>query len=146
MLPIESIFVSFFVASIWGITPIINKYSLGYINFKTVLLLLGISYFTSLLVYSSYHYKEIHKTIISIPPKILCLNIFSGFILLFLANVLFYSLLETNESYIIIGLVSTAPVITLLFSYLFLKERISYCGGIGVFFIVAGCLLLCNAK
>jgi drug/metabolite transporter (DMT)-like permease len=60
----------------------------------------------------------------------------------FLANLLYYKVLQKHDSHIIVALMNTCPFFTLILAYLFLKEKIKIYGILGVFFILIGVFCL----
>jgi drug/metabolite transporter (DMT)-like permease len=60
----------------------------------------------------------------------------------FIAQIIYYYILKDHESSIISALIYSSPVFTLIFAYLFSKERLDIYGISGIFAIVMGVVLI----
>ena len=60
----------------------------------------------------------------------------------FLANILYFSVLAKNKSFVVSALIYTSPIFTLILAWWVLKEDINIYGLIGVLFIVTGIILI----
>ena len=56
----------------------------------------------------------------------------------FLANIAYYYVLQNNSSYVVSALIYSAPLFSLVLSYLFLREGISLLGVVGVILMTLG--------
>jgi len=93
------------VTSIFGITPIINKYILRYISVETFIFLSGMFYATFALLYLAYHdnVKELRKT----PINIFGLVGLSTFFIFIIANYLYLSVIKTNKAYLVTAIIAS---------------------------------------
>ena len=116
---IKYILVAIFISFLWGVSPLILKQLVTKFDKMTVLIIDGILYFIFTLLLGFYYYDTIMKDI----PKI---TLYDG-ILLFLiailpgvvANVLYMTVIENHDSYIITALVCISPLFTLVLAHLF---------------------------
>jgi drug/metabolite transporter (DMT)-like permease len=66
----------------------------------------------------------------------------SGIIAGFLANYLYFHVVQKHASYVVSALIFSSPFFTFVISYLFLKEDMTWMSVLGVFFIIVGIVLL----
>jgi drug/metabolite transporter (DMT)-like permease len=66
----------------------------------------------------------------------------SGIIAGFLANYLYFHVVQKHSSYVVSALIFSSPFFTFLLSYFFLKEDMTWLSGLGAFFIITGIVLL----
>ena len=139
---IKYILVAIFISFLWGVSPLILKQLVTKFDKMTVLIIDGILYFIFTLLLGFYYYDTIMKDI----PKI---TLYDG-ILLFLiailpgvvANVLYMTVIENHDSYIITALVCISPLFTLVLAHLFTKENVTVWGAMGTILIVLGILMI----
>ena len=128
------------VASIFGITPILNKYVLRYISVETFIFLSGMFYATFALLYLAYrdNVKELYK----IPINIFSLVGLSTVLIFIIANYLYLSAIKTNKAYLVTAIIASYPIITAIIGYLILGEKVETQHIIGIFLIIGGILML----
>ena len=137
------IFVSLFVAFLWGATPTIHKHVLNKLQPSTVMAVGGLFYFSCLVLFSFYYWKDISSDLRKNASMmsifwIASVSIIAGFI----ANLIYLFVLRKNNSYVISALIYSAPIFTLILSYFLLKEKVSFLGLVGVLLIVGGIVCL----
>jgi drug/metabolite transporter (DMT)-like permease len=74
----------------------------------------------------------------SIKAKELAILILLPIVALFFANYLYYNLLKSHESSLVVALVCSSPIFTLLLAYLFMNERLTKYGIAGVIMVSGG--------
>ena len=116
----------------WGVSPLIYKKYSDKMNYKTIMIIIGIiSFLGSIVLYIID--PEVVKSDISKTPSthilLLCLLVFLTF---FVGNAVYMYALKDNESYKLASIVSIAPVITLLISVFFFKQQVDWKGIVGV--------------
>ncbi|MGA3060057.1 MAG: DMT family transporter [Candidatus Bathyarchaeia archaeon] len=89
-----------------------------------------------------FSWTGVTKTRISIPPKMIFLFIASAGILDFLAYTTFNLSLSTQLVSIVSPIAATAPAVTVVLAYVFLKERIVSNQKLGIIAILAGLVLI----
>lgn len=146
---IKYIFVAIFISFLWGVSPIILKQLVNKFDKMTVLFIDGVIYFIFTLLLGFYYYDTIMKDI----PKI---TLYDGLLLFLIAilpgivaNVLYMTVIENHDSYIITALVCISPFFTLALAYFFTKENVTIWGAMGTVLIVSGILMISyndNAK
>lgn len=137
-----SIFVALGVAFLWGIAPVIHKSMLGKHSHVTIMLITATVNILCVISYAFFNNKELLPDMKTIPMKDVAIVAGTTITTVFLANVLYYNVLKKHDSYIISALIYSSPIFTLLLAYLFLKEKITYYGLLGVLCIVIGVLFI----
>ena len=142
------ILLALFIAFLWGIQPVIHKYLLKRVNSITIMLISSIVYLIALLIKISFSqtYNLFLGDIGKLTARDFLIICVTSLFTVFLANMIYYYILKDNETSIIVSLIYSAPVFTLLLSYLFLKEKIDLLGIIGILLIIlgVGCVSLNN--
>jgi len=136
------LFFALLISFFWGIQPIIHKLLLRKINPKTMLILNSTVYFFCIIWFTIYNYQEFKTDLKNMDLKSFLIIVFTAVITAFLANMIYFYILKNNDSYIVSALIYSSPVFTLIFAYLFLKEKITKYGLIGVIFIIIGILFI----
>ena len=146
----DIVMMSLTISMLYGITPILYKYFDIMHPHKTsnytFLLISSSVFFACTMVCFLIHHKtitnDLHKLFNNI--KALLILVISSIISVFVANLLYYYVLqrEDTKSYIVSALVFTCPLFTLILSYLFLKEEITKYAITGICFIVVGVLTI----
>jgi drug/metabolite transporter (DMT)-like permease len=139
---IKYILVAIFISFLWGVSPLILKQLVTKFDKMTILAIDGILYFIFTLLLGFYYYDTIMKDI----PKI---TLYDAILLALIAilpgvvaNVLYMTVIENHDSYIITALVCISPFFTLALAYLFTKENVTVWGALGTALIVSGILMI----
>ena len=136
------IWIGLFISFLWGIQTVIHKHLLNHISGISIMLYSTIIYTIMLCIAAYYNKSIIIKDLKKIDLRISSILFFVALFTLFLTNMLYYYILNHHESSIVSALISTAPVFTVIFAYLFLKERLSICGFTGILFFIVGVILI----
>lgn len=134
----EHLFIILFLILMWGVSPVIYKNFLGKLDYKTIMVVLGlVSFIAAVALFSMHSETVIHDlSKISIQKLfLLCLMILVSF---FLGNVLFMYVLKSNPSFAVSAIYASIPVVTLLVSATFMSEPIGWPGILGVVLTSAG--------
>jgi drug/metabolite transporter (DMT)-like permease len=99
-------------------------------------------------LFSLYHWKEVSADLKKVSRTDYAWLAFTSIVTGFIANFLYYLILEKHESYIIAALIYSSPVFTLLLLYLFWGGAITKLGALGVFCTTMGiiCISLSEPK
>ena len=136
------ILIALFISFLWGIQPIVHKHLLNKYTAVTIMLISTIVNFSLIIMLSITKKKEILLDTNKITAKDLFIMIgISGFTI-FLTNVMYYYILKDNETSIISALIYSSPIFTLIFSYLYLNERLDIYGISGILAIIIGVILV----
>ncbi len=142
-----SYIIALVVSLIGGSFVIVQKYLLNHgINWKVMLSINAFFFFFFGLIFACYHRNDIIPKIKQLNWKVFVILGTSVLLASFLASILNYELLQKNDAYIVSGLTLAAPIFTLLFAKLFLKEDVSCKGALGVLVMLAGSWLIIQAK
>jgi len=138
------IFLALLISFLWGVQPVIHKHLLKKYNHITIMLVSSIVYFALLIVTSIIKNKEVMADLQKMTARDLSILTALSFFTVFMANIIYYYILKDHESSLISALIYSSPVFTLIFAYLFLKERLDIYGLSGIFAIIAGVILISN--
>lgn len=137
----KGIIFAILTAVLWGTVPVMEKIALsanmGIYNF-VILRSLTVGIFALFLSFFTDFLKELHQ----LPLKNLFLITGSGIIAGFIAMFIYYNALKRVEASIAVPVASTYPLFSLIFSVIFLGEKLTLQNTIGAFFIVAGVIVL----
>lgn len=133
--------ISIFIAFIWGSLPFLTKHILQNIHYKSLILFESILAFTLTIMYSYYNQTEIMQDLKEMKLKT-ALAVFILVATVFCVNIMYYNLIRDHETYMISAITSVYPVIALIISYLFLKEKITFLKGLGVFLVTTGIICI----
>lgn len=131
-----------FGAFLWGISPVVHKFLLGNYNPITIMIVISIIYLLSLLLCLPFFYKTVQKDLVKITISDSLLFLFSGVVILFLGNAIYYYVLKDNDSHIVLAIESCAPLFTLILAFILLHEKINVFGILGTIFIVIGVIFI----
>ena len=130
---------------IYGITPIMEKHLLQFIEIETFILLNGLIIFLFCSVYWVFFVREkIWKDIkvISNNYFLIFLLFFTAFFIYIVAIFLYMKVLKHNKTYVGTALIASYPIITVILGYLVFSEEISFIHMIAIFMITFGVILL----
>lgn len=134
----EHLFIVLFLILMGGVSPLIYKKFLGNLDFKTIMVMLGLIGFLCSLALFAMNSDIVMKDIAKLDYGklvLLCLLIVVTF---FIGNILYMYVLRDNPSYVVTAMVSAVPVVTLLISASFMSEPIGWPGILGVVLTSAG--------
>jgi len=133
------------VTLIFGITPILEKHILSFIEYET-LILINAGFITLFgIIYYLFFYHHSLTTEISIlkkNPYIFLLLALIAFFIYFIANIFYLSSIKDNKAHLVTAFIATYPIITLLTAYVLMDENISLYNCLGVILIAGGVVLL----
>ena len=138
----HNVFVALFIAFLWGIQPVVHKHLLGKYKYITIMLISVIVYFFLVVSLALTMSKDIKNDIRRMPIRDLLILAILSLFTIFIANMLYYYVLKNHSSSIVASLIYAAPAFTLIFAYIFLKERLTTYGVLGVIVMVIGIILI----
>jgi drug/metabolite transporter (DMT)-like permease len=136
------IWIALFISFLWGIGNVIHKHLLEDISGLSLMLYSSIIYAVCIIATAVYNKSIIIKDYKKIDLRIASILFFTTVLTTYFSNVLYFYILKSHETSIISALVYSSPVFTVIFAYLFLNERLSLCGLIGIFMIILGTILI----
>lgn len=131
-----------FVSLLWGTGPVVHKYLLSKYKPLTIMFIETLIYLLLLFITVLFDYKEVMKDINKISFHDLIIFTLMSTFVFYLAYRLYYSILGDHKSSLISALIYSSPVFTLILAYLFLKERLSLYGYLGILFIILGVICI----
>ncbi len=136
------IWIALLISFLWGIQNVIHKDLLTHISGLSIMFYSSIIYAFLLLIVAFYNKTIMIKDLKKINLRIGSIIFFTTLFTIFLTNILYYYILKSHETSIISALVYSAPVFTVIFAYLFLNEKLSLSGFIGILLIIIGTILI----
>jgi uncharacterized membrane protein len=130
--------IALFVAFLWGTLPAVHKYVLGRHDPVSVIAVSAAIYAVCTIALVFWYWPRIKKDVATWRPRTFAILAANTIIAGFLANLLYMYVLKKHDSHIVSALVCISPVFTLLLAVLFLGERPTALGALGVVLIVAG--------
>lgn len=142
---IIQILLAFLIAIIWGISPVLLKILMMNINIPIYILIFiqSLIFFICSIIYIFiYKTNEIYQNLNDIKSYIPILILIS-FFTTYIANILYIYIIKSNINInLMILIISLFPIITIIFSYIFLKQKITINFIFGILFIFIGFLLI----
>jgi uncharacterized membrane protein len=123
---------------LWGVLPVVHKAVLSTLNHRVVLVMSGVIYFATLLVYTAWNWKVLRKEGKKITVKHVAWLSAGTIGCTFLGSIIYYYLISEYDSHIVTAISYSSPFFALILAWLFLKEDVSVMGAVGVLLIVAG--------
>ena len=136
-----ALLVSFF----WGLHPLVQRSLVLSLDSEVVIVLGGLFYFAAVLVFAGINWKKLMHNSKKITPTQLSTIGALSIITVFVANLIYVYILKKHEGYVISALVYSSPAFSLLLTYLFLRQKITIYGVIGVLLVVLGVVFLALA-
>jgi drug/metabolite transporter (DMT)-like permease len=137
-----NVFLALIIAFLLGIQPVVHKHLLGKYNAITIMIVTVIVYFFLVAIVSIVQRKYIRRDMQRMPIHDLWIMVALAVFTVFVVNMLYYYVLKDHSPPIVSSLIYAAPFFTLVFSYLFLKERLNVYGVTGIIVMVIGILLI----
>jgi drug/metabolite transporter (DMT)-like permease len=129
---------SLFTSFIWGLSPVIQKHLLQKFDKRSLMLFYSSTNVLFVTLLLSFYNNKLYADIKSVNTyDILMISTYT-FFTIFLAKLLFLEVLKYNNAHEVAAIEGIYPFFTLLLAYLFLKEKITIFGFMGVLFIVLG--------
>jgi len=134
--------IALLIALLEGMAPIIHKHLLGRISPATLLVVTALAYFFCVLCFAMYHYKHLRNEIPAISYSDTWAIIGSAAITGFVVNILYYTILQNHESFVIAALIYSSPIFTMLFLFFFMNKKLNAFSVLGVMSIVLGVICI----
>jgi len=126
----------------WGMAPVIHKVLLVKYQPITIMLLNSFTYAISMMLIVFFNYKMFMKDVNKIKYEDILIIILSSIGILVIGNLIYYYVLREHDSSLVSALIYSSPVFTLILAYIFLKERLSMYGYLGIFSILLGIIFI----
>lgn len=143
----NALFLTFIVALLWGISPIIVKHGLNNnINVNTIFFINTLIYIICGGTYALLYKNDIQDDLTISNSYILLLLTINAFFAIFVANTMYYLLIQKNNTAIVTALAYSSPVFTVILSYFLLKEKLNVETFIGICLVYIGILIISFQK
>jgi len=129
---------SLFTSFLWGLSPVIQKHLLDKFDKRTLMLFYSSANVIFVTVLLSFYNNKLYSDIKSVNAYDILLISTYTFFTIFLANLVFLEVLKYNNAHEAAAIEGIYPFFTLLLAYLFLKEKITAFGILGVILVVLG--------
>jgi len=130
------------VSFLWGTVPVVHKYLLTKYQPITIMILSNTVYLSLLLLTLIFEHKAFTGDLKKMPTNDLLIIVSAATFGLYIAYKIYYYILKDHKSSIISALIYSSPVFTLIVAYIFLKERLSIYGYLGIFSILMGVIFI----
>jgi drug/metabolite transporter (DMT)-like permease len=137
-----NVFLALIIAFLLGVQPVVHKHLLSKYNAITIMIVTVIVYFFLVAIVSIIQRKDIRRDMQRMPIHDLLILVALAVFTVFVVNMLYYYVLKDHSPPVVSSLIYAAPFFTLVFSYLFLKERLNMYGVAGIIVMVIGILLI----
>ena len=136
--------VSLVVALLWAVSPIIHKHVFKHdkLSPMTMLVVSFPFYLVAVLLYAWVHRRQLQDDVHKLNGRVMFWLAISSLLGGFLANVLYFQVLQHHDSYIVTTIMYSSPLFVFLLALALLKERVSAVSALGVLLIVLGTVLI----
>lgn len=135
----------FAAATIYGITPLMEKHILQFIEIESFILLNGLLIFLFCATYwIFFHKNKMWKDIETVKNNttLMILLALTSFLIYIVANYFYMRVIKEHKTYLVTAIVASYPIITVILGYLLFNEDLTLTHMLGVFFVIAGIVLL----
>jgi len=132
------IILSIFTSFLWGASPVIQKQLLKKFDKKTLMLFYSSANILFVTLMMSFYNNHLYSDIKSLNIYDIFLVFAYTFFTIFMANLIFLEVLKYNNAHEVAAIEGIYPFFTLLLAYLFLKEKITIFGVLGIILVVLG--------
>jgi len=129
-------------ALMWGIAPVIHKVLLVKYEPITIMLINSFTYAICMLFIVLFNYKMFMKDVNKMKYEDAAVIVLSSIGILIVGNLIYYYVLREHNSSLVSALIYSSPIFTLILAYIFLKERLSMYGYLGIFSILLGIIFI----
>ena len=129
------------VAALWGVSVVAQKYSLGSVKPSTTFIIVTLLHTSFLLGYLAYNWKSFNDDLGNVSRRI-SVVLLAGVFASFIANIMYYRVLQANAAPIVSSVISAVPMFVLLFSMVLLGTKMTPRHVAGMFVILFGVHLL----
>lgn len=135
----------FTASTIYGITPLMEKYILKFIEIESFIILNGLLVFLFCATYwIFFHKNRMWKDIETVKnsPTLIVLLALTSFLIYIVANFFYMYVIKHHKTYLVTAIIASYPIVTVILGYLLFNEDITLTHMLGVFFVIGGIVLL----
>lgn len=133
---------SLFTSFLWGLSPVIQKHLLEKFDKRSLMLFYASANILFIVLMLSFFNNKLYSDIKSLNTYDIFLISAYTFFTIFMANLIFLEVLKYNNSHEVAAIEGIYPFFTLVLAYMFLKEKITAFGILGVIFVVLGVICI----
>jgi drug/metabolite transporter (DMT)-like permease len=141
---------SIIVLFLFAINPIMNKYVLGFISVKSLILFSGFAYFVvaglCLFLLSDKTIQTDLQTLNKPANRYLWAFIIAFPIIHMFTHYFYFSLIRDNKTYLAAAIIASYPLLIALLGYFILGEQVAVMDLVGILFIVVGLSIIHPVK
>lgn len=131
------------ISFLWGVMPVAHKYVLeGDVSPYTIMAVGFLPYMLCLLLLFFMKRDLIINDIKKMNSLDVSIITLTAVLCGFCANLIYYHIVKHNKSYLVSALIYSSTLFTLLFGWLFLREKITHGNLVGGLLIVSGVIVL----
>uniref|UniRef100_A0A6C0J0B7 EamA domain-containing protein n=1 Tax=viral metagenome TaxID=1070528 RepID=A0A6C0J0B7_9ZZZZ len=135
------LFITLFIAFLWGIQPICHRYLEKDIDFMSLFIITWIFSTIIIIIIYIWHYDKVYSTFINIKNKDIYIIIIIAFTII-ISKYLYFNIIYNYNITIFSSICYSSPLFTLILAYFLLNENINLQQIIGIILILFGSLLL----
>ena len=143
---LDGVIMSVGIAILWSLAPILHKmiYSASHISPKTMMIVSGMFYMVALAMYGCIHFRTALQDLPKLSMTTTLLIAVAVLVTAFMSNLLYYHAIKVYPAFLVTGISYSAPMFTVLFAFLMLKEHksLSALTLVGASLVVAGVVCL----
>ena len=136
------ILMTLFTSFLWGLSPVIQKHLLQKFDKRSLMLFYASANIIFITMLICFFNNNLYSDIKTINTYDIFLISTYTFFTIFMANLIFLEVLKYNNSHEAAAIEGIYPFFTLLLAYLFLKEKITVFGILGVILVVLGVICI----
>jgi drug/metabolite transporter (DMT)-like permease len=130
------------IACLTGMLPVVHKHLLQKYKPMSIMILSATIYFTATFLFSFSQIDNLKSDLKKFTLVDTFTIVFLVLFCVFFTNVLYYTILNSNKSYVVSTLIDIAPLFTLIAAVFFLNEHINAIGLLGVLLTLIGVALI----
>ena len=135
--------VALFIALLWAIGPVLQKYAMGRgIHPYAVLVLGSLAYFVCMIAFAACNWTDVRAGLEALDVRSASAIVLASVLTAFLANLLFLTVLRGHDASVVTVLTYSSPLFTCLIAWVFLREAMTALRLAGVAAIVAGLVMV----
>jgi len=132
-------------STIYGVTPLMEKHILKFIEIESFILLNGLILFLFCATYwIFFHKNRMWKDIeiVKNDPTLMVLIVLTCLLIYVAATFFYMQVIKGHKTYVATSIIASYPIITVILGYLLFNENVTLSHLLGVFLVIAGIVLL----
>ena len=135
--------VALFIALLWAVGPVLQKYAMDRgVHQYAVLVLGSVAYFVCMIPFACYHWHDVSAGLRALDTHSATAIVLASVLAAFLANLLFLAVLKGHDTSVVTALTYSSPLFTCIIAWVFLRESMTVMRLAGIAAIVVGMVML----